>query len=237
MKKHKIFANRLFGLLVLMAVLQAVAVGLIIRFGRDILTQEKTVLDLTSTMTTETLPGIRNDLGEVNQKADDIRGDVYGLRNQVSKVDQRLGDVHQGVEGVGNQVEGLRRNVTGFVQDKSGLIWGHSLNPYILTGLLFYIAAGVSLWVWFAHKNRRAPLNNAVYTHDARDAFSERLDQLTVLVEQIRTQDCRYPTSPKLQQLMHDTERLIDDARSDLALLSDRCKPQGDDPEDNRTIH
>jgi len=234
-KKHGLL-DRAFGLLIVVAVLQAVAVGLLLRFGGDILDKNRSIEAHTSAMLNEIFPAMRSDLVDVSQKATDIKHDVVGLRGQVSKVDERLGEVNHGVSAVSAQVDGLNRNVQGFVQDKTGLIWGHSVNPFVLLGLLAIIAVSVPCWGWYFYKNRPgAPaVTAAAYVGSA---FSDKLDRLSRIVDKIREGEVRYSANRDLRQLMEKTERLIDEARMELAHLSENAPCSGNESGNRDTLH
>lgn len=213
--------DRAFGLLIVIAVMQAIAVGLLLRFGGDILDKNRSIEEHTTAMLNEIFPAMRSDLVDVSQKASDIKHDVVGLRGQVSKVDERLGEVNQGVNAVSTQVEGLNRNVQGFVEDKTGLIWGHSVNPFVLIGLLAVIAVSVPCWGWFFVMNRTGtPAVKALPV--VGRGFEETLDRLSRTMEKIRQEDGKCSSNSDLQHLMEKTERLIDEARLELVYLSEK---------------
>lgn len=213
--------NKLYGLLILLVVLQAVAIGLVIRFAADGMERDRTLLERTGAMMEEVFPGLRNDLSEVSKKTTEIQSGISGLRTQVSDVDQHVGRVGQEVTHVGGRVEGMNKNLTGFVKDRSGLIWGHSLNPYLLIGLLAAIAASVPLCVWFFGRRNgsQVPEQHAVPI-SSMESFSARLNKLSDIVHQIGTDNGKsIRPSPELERLMMETERLIDQARSELGSL------------------
>jgi hypothetical protein len=225
-KKRGLLLDKAFGLLIVVVVLQAVAVGLLVRYGGDILEKNRSIEERTLTMMTEIFPTLKSDIGDVSQKASEIREDVAGLRDQVSKVDEHVTEVREGVNTVGAHVEGLNHSVQGFVQDTTGLIWGHSLNPYVLMALLAIVALSVPWWGWYYFRNRpESPAIQEEY-HEG-DGFSDKLDKLSRMVERIRDGDGRYRENPELQKLMDKTERLIDEARIELIFLSGRekCSP------------
>ncbi|MBI5248612.1 MAG: hypothetical protein HY912_03885, partial [Desulfomonile tiedjei] len=113
-KKRTNKLSVLYGLLGLVVLLQAVAIGLVIRFedGRE--KRDVALLDRTALMLNDIFPGIRSDLSDISDKASAIRKDVLGLQDSVSKVDERVGTVGRSVDNVGGQVDGLNRKVTGF---------------------------------------------------------------------------------------------------------------------------
>jgi hypothetical protein len=235
-RKHGLLLDKAFGLLVVVVVLQAVAVGLLLRYGGDILEKNRAIEERTLTMMTEIFPTLRSDLGDVSQKASEIKDDVAGLRSQVSKVDEHLTEVNQGVNAVGAQVEGLNHNVQGFVQDKTGLIWGHSLNPYVLIALLAIIAVSVPWWGWYYFRNRpKSPAAQEEY--QVGHGFSAKLDRLSRMVEEIRVGDAKCIVNPELQRLMDKAERLIDEARLELTFLAGREKCSPHEPGDPDTLH
>lgn len=214
--------QKFYGLLILLTVLQAAAVGLVIRFAFDSSARERTLLERTGAMVNEILPSMKEDVAQVSQKTAEIGTEVAGVRSQVTRLDDRVGEVGAEVTHVGKTVDGLDRNLTGFVRDKTGVIWGHSLNPYLLAVLLIAMAVSIPLWGWFfATRFRPAtPLQQELFGRD-EPSLAGRLDKLARLVEKIRTENGKSVTPPpELQKLMEETEQLILEARIELAQLS-----------------
>ena len=226
--------SKLYGLLILLVVLQAIAIGLVIRFAADRMERDQTLLERTGTMMEEVFPGIKSEISDVSRKATEIKSGISGLERQVSGVDKHVGRVGRDVHEVGLRVEGVNKSLSGFVEDRSGLVWGHSVNPYILIGLLILLAGAVPLCAWYFGK-RNAP---QLPGHDALRAvpvysISGSLDRLTDLMEKIGHDHGKSPQpNPELERLMLETERLIEEARSglgDLALTGelDRANREG----------
>lgn len=228
--------NRMYGLLILVMVLQAVAIGLAIRYAGEGFRRDQIVLARTGAMMDEVFPGLKQDLSGVSQKASEIQSDLSGLRTQVSHVDSRVGNLGRGVEEVDRKIAVLDKNVAGFVGDKSGLIWGHSLNPYLLAALLSALLIAIPLSLRYVVKRNRSkssPLQPELALED--DSFSGRLDRLSHLVEKIRFEEGNsQSTGPELRRLMDETERLIREARTDLAQISAATKVPAEEIEKNR---
>jgi hypothetical protein len=228
--------NRMYGLLILVMVLQAVAIGLAIRYAGEGLKRDQTLLTRTGVMMDELFPGLKQDLSGVSRKTSEIKSDLSGLRNRVEQVDSRVGSLGMGVQEVDRKVAVLDKNISGFVGDKSGLIWGHSLNPYVLAGLLLAILGALPLSIRYVVKRHRlkSPVSEAGLDVDD-DSFTGRLDKLSHLVEKIRFEEGRSQgPGPELRRLMDETERLIREARSDLAQISAATKIVAEDTEKSR---
>jgi hypothetical protein len=210
--------RNLYGLIILLVVLQAIAIGLVIRFAADRIERDRTLLERTGAMMEEVFPGLRKDLSEVSKRTTEIKSGISGLRTQVSRVDQHVGRVGQEVVHVGRRVEGVNENLTGFVEDRSGMIWGHSLNPYLLIGLLVAMVVSVPLCAWFFGRRSGSlvPEQDAVPV-SSMQSVSIRLNKLSDLVHKIGTDNEKSARpSPELERLMMETERLIHQARSEL---------------------
>lgn len=228
--------NRMYGLLILVMVLQAVAIGLAIRYAGEGLKRDQTLLTRTGVMMDELFPGLKQDLSGVSRKATEIKTDLSGLRDRVEQVDGRVGSLGTGVQEVDRKVSALDKNFTGFVGDKSGLVWGHSLNPYVLIGLLVAILGALPLSIRYVVKRHRlrSPTQEASLGAED-DSFTGRLDKLSQLVEKIRFEEGRSESpGPELRRLMDETERLIREARSDLAQISAATKVVTEDTEKSR---
>jgi len=221
-KTQRKLHRKLYGLLILLLGLQGAAISLMIYFAGDRLERDKALLGRTETMLKEVFPGIRKDLSDVSLKTSEIKEDLTAVKGQVSRVENHVVEVGIGVSEVGSRVQGLDRNVTGFIEDTSGLIWGHSLNPFLLLGSLIALAVAIPSCGWFFSKKERNVTAPSAALRDSRsENFSTRLDKLTLLVEKIRNEEVKSKEiSPELWRLMHETERLINEARTDLAQIS-----------------
>ncbi|MDQ7782045.1 MAG: hypothetical protein RDU20_04150 [Desulfomonilaceae bacterium] len=225
--------RKLYGLVILLVVLQAVAIGLVIRFASDRMERDRTLLERTGVMMEEVFPGIRKDLSDISKKAIEIKSGISGLERQVSQVDRHVGRVGQEVVHVGTQVKDVNGNLTGFVHDRSGLIWGHSLNPYLLLGVLVAMVASFPVCAWFFGRRREAPAapHRDALLDSPAESFLIRLTRLSELVGKIGadTRKSGRP-SPELESLMMETERLIREARSELdVLVPNTSADPGDD--------
>ena len=217
----------MYGLLVLLGVLQVAAVALLIYYAGESFKREQSLLDRTAEMMEIALPGIKHDVLDVSRKASEIKGDISGLRTQVSQLDRHVGDVGKEVSVVGRKVSRLDENVTGFVQDKSGLIWGHSVNPYLLLVLLAVLLVSVPVCgYFFARRSSAGETQAGDRFPDATDAFGTKLDQLSLLLESIRhEQGQAEAVGPDIARLTQETERLISEARAELAQIALQPKP------------
>ncbi len=228
--------NRMYGLLIFVMILQAIAIGLAIRYAGEGLKRDQTLLARTGVMMDELFPGLKQDLSGVSRKASEIKSDLSGLRTRVEQVDGRVGSLGMGVQEVDRKVAALDKDLTGFVADKSGLIWGHSLNPYVLAALLLAILGAVPFCIRYVVRQHRltSPMPAAGLDVD-EDSFTGRLDKLSHLVEKIRFEEGKSQNpGPELRRLMDETERLIREARSDLAQFSAATKVIAEDTEKSR---
>jgi hypothetical protein len=212
----------LYGLLVLVILLQAVAIGLVVRFEDGKQKRDGALLDRTELMLKDVFPGIRSDLAAISEQATDIKKDVLALQDSVSKVDERVSQVGQGVAGVSGQVDGLNRKVTGFFLDRSGLIWGHSLNPYVLAALLLLVLLSVPIWGWFFRRKHGSP---APAEKDIADVapriitFAAGCETTGIRVNDPNAEQL-LKVRPELRKIMEETGRLIDHARHNNGLIS-----------------
>ena len=227
--------KKMYRLVVLLVVLQAAAIGLVLRFATDSIERDKTLLDRTGVMIDQIFPELRQNIGEVSRKATQIRGDISGLQDQVSKVDEHVAQVERGVADVGSGVEKMDKTLSGFVNDTSGLIWGHSVNPYVLIALSLALMAAIPASGWiFSRKRGTEPSLKAMPYLSPEESFSSRLDKLHTLVQKIRNEGINRRPSPELQKLMIETEHLIREARRDLELIAPAVSYQPTDEEINR---
>jgi hypothetical protein len=231
-----IYAKKSYWLLIGLVVLQATGVGLAIYFERENARRDLVLDQRTAAMIDDIFPELFQDLATVSRKASEIKQDVGDLKVQVSAVDDHVVGVGHKVLEVGRQVEDVNQNVYEYVQDRSGLVWGHSLNPYVLVVLLVSIAAGVPACGWFFAKARKheEPRQEEAPDLGSFEVFSLRLDRLHLLLERIHSSDDSSPLPrPELRKLVEETERLIEETRAELALFMHSTDGQYDDGEKN----
>jgi hypothetical protein len=206
-------------------IVQVCSVGIIFFYGSDILEKNTNVLKHTSAMTGEVLPGLKQDVGEVIDSTRDIKAGVRGLGRQVAQVGRRVESVEQNVESIGKNVDTVSVGMAAFIQDRVGLIWGHSLNPYVLTGLLLLIVAMIPITGRMFRRRDRTRTQPEI----AAEAFTKKLEDLTALVRRINVTGDGSQPGPELRRIMHETERLINDARAELTNISGETRPEKDE--------
>jgi len=211
-------------LLISMIALQGIAVVLLVFFARESIRRDQVIEGRTATMIDELFPALSRGVSEVSDKASTINGNVIDLKGQVARVDERVGDVGRGVASVSTQVEEVDRSVKGFFGDQAGLVWGHSLNPYVLLGLLISVIVSMPLWAWAFLRWRRTQqpfVQETPFEEGTLQSCSRRLDDLHDLLKQIHTAE-QPPArpGPELRKLVEQTERVIQETRAALAILS-----------------
>jgi hypothetical protein len=226
------------GLLAGIIVLQLIMLGVVVRYGNDSARRDTTLLERTEVMVDDMLPRIHQDLSGVSEKVTDIKGDVTLLRRQVDQVDQQVGMVNKGVSGIALQLDAMSQTMLSFFYDTSGLIWGHSLNPYVMMALLLAILLSVpGFGVLFARR-RRAQAAAAVYAEIPADQITKKLDDLSKLIQQMREEQKTSEASVEMKRLMEETERLIRDARANLMLAEEKGELEAGEPaRTSETIH
>jgi hypothetical protein len=221
--EHAGYIKKSYWLLIGLVILQSAVFGLVVYAERESSRRDQIIEQRTGAMVDELFPEILHDLSTVSQKASEIGHDVKDLKVQVAAVDDHLSDVGRDVNTVSTQVDGVNQSVTGFFGDKKGLIWGHSLNPYLLVGMLLAIAGSIPVCGWlFGRIRRERELRQALVADlGPLDGFSFRLDKLHGLLEKIRiAEEPSDRPGPELRRLVKETERLIAETRAELALIS-----------------
>jgi hypothetical protein len=231
--------QRMIWLLAALVVLQVAAACLVIRFGFETIGRDRTLLDRTETMMEEVFPGLKKDLGDVSGKASEIKEGVVALRTQLSGVEELMGLVGREVAEVNRGVQAVDRNLNGYVNDKSGLIWGHALNPYVLMGLLAAAIVCGPLWALLSVRHIRKYTAGRTVASDKVigriEGVSERLDELSLLVQRLKAQsEGSNQAGNELKNLVDETDRLIASTRNELALLSGQGENSEKTPEETR---
>ncbi len=217
------YIKKSYWLLIGLIVLQSAVFGLVVYAERESSRRDQVIEQRTGAMVDELFPEILHDLSTVSQKASEIGRNIKDLKVRVAAVDDHLSDVGRNVNKVNDRVEGVHQSVTGFFGDKKGLIWGHSLNPYILIGMLVVIAGSIPVSGWLFGRIRQERKLRQELKADLGpiDGFSVRLDKLHGLLEKIRVADEPADApGPELRRLVEETERLIAETRAELALIS-----------------
>ncbi len=231
------------GLLIGVAVLQAACVGLILYFGFTGLNTDRTMLDRTGTMLQKEFPGIQGKLSVISDETSRVGADVAALRKTIAGMDNRLSQVDTGVGSLNKRVEGLSENVSGHMGDRSGAIWGQSLNPYLLIALLGVIAVSIPLWglvPGWVRKSREQPSDaGTMMSKERLENLVLGLDRLSLLVDNARTEEEQSEArSPEMQKLIDETHGFISDAREELSRLSEKAVPVvSEAEEDSRSMH
>jgi hypothetical protein len=220
----------MFGLL---AFLQVTAIFALVHFAGESLKRDSTLLDRSAVMMEEVFPTMRSELSEISRNASEIRDEVSGLREQVSRVDDRGHEIAQGVSNLNRQVGGLDKGLSGLFGDKSGLIRGGALNPYVLMAILAVIACSIPVWLWvFARRGPEPCADQQEPIATPCDGFTDTLNRLAGLLDKALAADSNStPHGPELRKLMEETEKLIEEARTELAWLaqtSPRCAGQNE---------
>lgn len=223
------FTRRFYGIIIAVLVLQVLTIGVAVRYGIESARRDTTLLERTETMVDQMLPSIHKDLSGVSNTVSGIKGDVTLLRKQVDHVDQHVGRVGSAVARVGREVEGMNQSMTAFFSNTSGLIWGHSLNPYVLMALLVTILLSVPLFgaVYSRRRRREASVSHPVASSPAT-LLAKRLDDLSQLIEQMREQQKSPEATVEMKKLLDETERFIRDAQAELSHLSEAAATRAD---------
>jgi hypothetical protein len=230
----------LLGILTLLVALQALAIGMAIYYGNRSVATDRLLLERTGVMSEKMLPGIQRDVSAVSQRTSEIKGEVSGLRTAVTRVDERVGDLDRGVGHVGRVVDGMNHTLIGFVRDKTSLIWGHSLNPYVLLAALLIIAISIPLSGFIFKKGNKVNYHEHEQTvPEGMESLPKKLKDLSEVIEKIRNQDeDEQRADTEIQRLMLETQRLIEDARAELAAWSQSRESEDQDGgRVKRTLH
>jgi hypothetical protein len=225
---HRNVLRGIYGLMALMVVFQAAGMALLVYYGADILSRDRSILAHTSTLVNDVAPGLQSDVASVSRSAAEIKMDVMGLRNHVLSVGERVNEVGRSVNHVSKDLDGLNKTANDFIQNRSGLIWGHSLNPYVLISLLGFIIVSIPICAWLLYK-RRADIQPQLEEQIAAEAFTRRLDDLSEIMGRLRAEDMNNMTDLELKRIMEETERLIQDARTELGVLSDKFRDSSEE--------
>jgi hypothetical protein len=229
----------LYGLMALVIILQAIAIGLTLRFEGDKQKRDGALLDRTSIMLSDIFPSIQSELALVSQTATEIKKEALGLKESVAKMDQHVGEVGRDVLQANGRMESVAQQFMSFVQDKSGLIWGHSLNPYVLALLLGIILLAIPACSWFfwRRNNSPVPAEEIAVPVEAElpgiPADQGEHDE-PVLCEPIN----RYIfVGPELKKVMDETERMIAAARHENASMHRKQRSDSHMSSDSKVLH
>ncbi|AFM25409.1 hypothetical protein [Desulfomonile tiedjei] len=229
----------LYGLMALVVILQAIAIGLTLRFEGDRQKRDGALLDRTSVMLSDIFPSIQSELALVSQTATEIKKEALGLKESVAKMDQHVGDVGRDVLQASSRMENIAQQFTSFFQDKSGLIWGHSLNPYVLALLLGIILLAIPAcsWLFWRRNNSPEPAEET--------AVPVEVELPEIPADRVKSDEpvlCE-PTDryifvgPELKKVMDETERMIVAARHENDAMHRKQRPDSHTSSDSKVLH
>jgi hypothetical protein len=91
------------------------------------------------------------------------------------------------------------------------------------------ILTGIAVCGILFVRQKIAQENSSAQTPD--ESIHRRLEDLTVLMEKIRSQENSGSADPELKRIMEETERLINDARTMLLSEKTENRPEDVDPQ------
>ncbi len=196
------------GFLIILCVAQAIVIGLVLHFGLKESQTGATLMDRTDRIVTKDFPEALRGISDISGKASQIRSAVSDLKLDVAQVNTSLGSVASEMGTVRNDLTGLKSDLSTSVLQRSWLIWGNGLNPYVLLGILVLIG----LFALFSIRRKSGHTKSpdhifAVQSPNQFDQINERLDKLT---EAIRT----YEQRDNKTELISNVERLVEESRS-----------------------
>ncbi len=233
--RHARAFRRLYGLMALLVILQTAGIAFFIHYGDAILSRDSAILQQTSSLVNDAVPGLQSDVSSVSRNTSEIKMDIMGLKNHVLSMGERVNEVGRSVNEVGKELDGLNTSANGFFQNRSGLIWGHSLNPYVLISLLALITVSIPACAWLLYK-RKPDFRPQLEEQIAAEAFTRKLDNLSEIMGRLRVEEVNNMTDLELRRIMEETERLINDARAELGALSDKLSDSSEE-EGNSVLH
>jgi hypothetical protein len=229
----------LYGFMALVVILQAVAIGLTLRFEGDRQKRDGALLDRTSVMLSDIFPSIRSELALVSQTASEIKREALGLKESVAKIDEHVGEIGRDVLQASGRMESVAQQFTRFFQDKTGWIWGHSLNPYVLALLLVIILLAIPACGWFFSRrnNSPAPAEETIVPAQVEPAEIPADWVKPDEPAYCDTMDRYIFVGPELKKVMDETERIIDAARHENASMHRKQKSDSHTSANSKVLH
>lgn len=222
-------SNRFLILIIGLGLFQVAILGLIVLFGIESMKTDRVLLERSRHMVGDVLPRMDRSLAELSGTAATIGKNVSALRREVSAVDRQVGVIDTKVTGVGKNVRDMSAGLNTYIGDTEGLVWGHSLNPYVLLGLLLVTIATVPVWIWIGTARLR---EEPAWTASLRMSPEEeatlrrRLDELTESLEKLKLEDAETRRSgSELFHFVEETERFIRETREELGLRNRSEEP------------
>jgi hypothetical protein len=217
----------ILGLVIGLGILQALSVIVVAYLGMEILRTDRMLLEESRTMIQEFFPGIRTDLSTINQQASKIGDGVSNLQGQVSRVDEKMTKMGGELSRVGWILESVDRDLMTFFKDGTGIPWAHGLNRYLMPAALVVLFLCLPLLLWIAMRVRESDRPRAAaHEQQALDRMEElkrQIEALNNVVMQFKMEHSEAPSvTGDFRKLIEHAERLIAEARAELARLESR---------------
>lgn len=207
-KKYGSEIKLALGFLTIICIAQAIVIGLTLHFGLKGSHTGATLMDRTERMITRDFPEAIRGISEISGKTSQIRSAVADLKLDVGKVNTNLSNVASDMGTVRNDLTGLKSDLSSSVLQRSWLIWGNGLNPYVMLGLLGLIALFALLAI--RRKSRGVESPDLVLTGQSAHQFDQITHRLDELTDAIKT----YEQRENQTELISNVERLVEESRS-----------------------
>ncbi len=226
------YSKRILVLVLAVAVVQVATLALAVLFGAEVLRNSRflvehsrVMMENNQAMMNEIFPSMRSGLSEIKGNTARIIDGVSALDGRVYALNEHMGQVRSEVAGAGKRLEQMDKRFAGWFETRGRLIWGNSLNPYIVLGLLVIACVNIPLAMWVVRRlSSGGTVRPALLPAqaDGRLAVLERrLDELAETLSKART-EVQEPAELRAEweKLVVATERFVEEAKRELAGIS-----------------
>jgi hypothetical protein len=229
------------GILAIICILQALVIGIALHFGIRGLQSAATLEERTNRMISKEFPEVIQGVTDISTKTAQIRSDMADLKSGMATVGGKMDNVASNVGSVRDGVVGLRSDLSSTIMNRSWLVWGNSLNPYLTLAALMVIALALPLLGLTrrsSSKDREPSALEADYPIAHFQYIQNRLDKLTELLESMVEPNKATPHKADAKKLVEESRELLIEARNKLdKMAATKAGPIEPSPRNNSEVH
>ena len=219
------YSNWILRMVVVLVCAQALVLGLAGYFGYELIQTNRSLsetgrklLQHNDEMVNKIMPAVKNGISSLKSDTSQILDGVSSLQNKMTTVHEHLGQVRSDVSKV-------EKNFGRFTDRGPHMIWGNSLNPYVLLGLLAFACLNLPFTFWlFTKLSEKLHRPQTIRPNKANERLGDleqKLRKLSATLEKTKEYfEASGSDNGEYKQLLTETEKFLENAQSDITEIS-----------------